>query len=81
MDRQYLEAAESGWTSDYSQPRQDVWRWLVVGDAVKTECDERVAQRCGELDRLAPVQKHERERGMFLRLHNTMYIVYMEDER
>jgi hypothetical protein len=32
-----------------SSPRQDLWRWLVVaGDAVKTECDERVAQRCGE---------------------------------
>jgi hypothetical protein len=31
-----------------SSPRQDVWRWLVAGDAVKTECEERVAQRCGE---------------------------------
>ena len=27
------------------QPRQDLWRWLVASDAVKTECDERVAQR------------------------------------
>jgi hypothetical protein len=53
-----------------STPRQDLWRWLVVGDAVKTQCDERVAQRCGERARLAPVQKHERERGMFLRLHH-----------
>ena len=44
-------------------PRQDVWRWLVAGDAVKTECDERAAQRCGEPARLAPVGKHERERG------------------
>ena len=52
------------------QPRQDLWRWLVAGDAVKTECDERVAQRCGEPARLAPVQKHERERDMFLRLHH-----------
>ena len=24
------------------QPRQDFWRWLVAGDAVKTECLERV---------------------------------------
>src|SRR6202045_5351110 len=52
------------------QPRQDLWRWLVASDAVKTECDERMAQRCGEPARLAPVQKHERERGMFLRLHH-----------
>src|SRR5271166_2563961 len=52
------------------QPRQDVWRWLVAGNAVKTECDERVTQRCKEPARLAPVQKHERERGMFLRLHH-----------
>jgi signal transduction histidine kinase len=29
-----------------------------------------VAQRCGEPARLAPVQKHERERGTFLRLHH-----------
>jgi len=29
-----------------------------------------VAQPCGEPARLAPVQKHERERGMFLRLHH-----------
>jgi hypothetical protein len=27
-----------------------------------------VAQWCGEPARLAPVQQHERERGMFLRL-------------
>ena len=42
----------------------------VAGDAVKRACDERVAQRCGEPARLAPVQKHERERDMFLRLHH-----------
>ena len=66
MDRQCPEAAESGWTSDYSrEPRQDVWRWLVAGDTVNTECDEHVAQRCGEPARLAPVQKHERERACF----------------
>jgi hypothetical protein len=29
-----------------------------------------VAQWCGEPARLAPVQQHERERGMFLRLHH-----------
>ena len=27
-------------------------------------------QRCKEPARLAPVQQHERERGMFLRLHH-----------
>ena len=47
------------------EPRQDVWRWLVAGDTAITECDERVAQWCGEPARLAPVQKHERELGMF----------------
>ena len=52
------------------EPRQDVWRWLVAGDTAITECDERVAQWCGEPARLAPVQKHERELGMFLRLHH-----------
>ena len=40
-----------------SSPRQDVWRWLVSGDAAKTECEERVAQRCGEPARSTPVQK------------------------
>ena len=29
-----------------------------------------MAQRCGEPARLAPVQKHERERGIFVRLHH-----------
>ena len=29
-----------------------------------------MAQRCGEPARLAPVRKHNRERGMFLRLHH-----------
>ena len=53
-----------------SSPRQGVWRWLVAGDAVKTECDERVAQRGESRAALAPVQKHQRERGMFLRLHH-----------
>src|SRR5271165_2146034 len=52
------------------QPLQDLRRWLVAGETVKTEFDERVAHRCGEPARLAPVQKHERERGMFLRLHH-----------
>ena len=51
-------------------PRQDIWRWLVAGDSVKTECDERVAQRRNEPARLAPVQQHERERDMFVRLHH-----------
>ena len=38
-----------------------------------TECDERVAQRCGESRAVAvSVQKHERERGLFLPLHNTI---------
>jgi hypothetical protein len=54
------------------QPRQNLWQRLVAGEAVKTEFDESVAQRCGEPARLAPVQKHERERGMFLRLHHEM---------
>ena len=45
-------------------PRQDIWRWLVAGDSVKTECDERVAQRRNEPARLAPVQQHERERDV-----------------
>ena len=27
-------------------------------------------ERCGELAGRAPVQRHQRERGMFLRLHN-----------
>jgi len=45
-------------------------QWIVFGDAVKTECDERAAQRCGEPARLAPVQQHERERGIFLRLRH-----------
>jgi hypothetical protein len=59
-----------GFAITLEQPRQDVWRRLVAGDAVKTECDDRVAQRCGEPARLAPVQKHQREQGMFLRLHH-----------
>ena len=37
----------------------------VAGDTAITECDERVAQWCGEPARLARVQKHERELGMF----------------
>jgi hypothetical protein len=61
-----------GFPITLEQPRQDLWRWLVAGDAVKTECDERVAQRCGEPARQAPVQKHEPERGMFLLLHNAI---------
>jgi hypothetical protein len=52
------------------QPRQDFWRRLVAGDAVETEGDEGVAQRCGEPARLAPVQNDERERGMVLRLRH-----------
>ena len=72
LERGVPEAAESGWTFDYS--RVAAYRTSgdgsVAGDAVKTECDERVAQRCGEPARLAPVQKHERELGMFVRLHN-----------
>jgi hypothetical protein len=71
MDRQRPEAAEFGWTSDCSRVAgQDLRRWLVAGDAEKTECDERVAQRCGESPRLTPFQKHEGERGMFMRLHH-----------
>ena len=31
---------------------------------------KRVVQRCKEPARLAPVQQHERERGMFPRLHH-----------
>jgi hypothetical protein len=62
--------APDGLSMTLEQPRQDLWRCLVAGDAVKTECDERVAQRCGEPARLAPVQK--RERGMFLLLHNAI---------
>jgi hypothetical protein len=57
-------------TITLEQPRQDLWRRLAAGEAVKTGCDESVAQRCGEPARLAPVQKHERERGVFLRLHH-----------
>src|SRR5271165_329583 len=59
-------------TSDYSRSSRvrTSGDGSFAGDAVKTECDERVAQRCGESARLAPVQKHERERGMFLRLHH-----------
>src|ERR1700675_4919996 len=64
MDRQRPEAAEFGWTSDCSRVAgQDLRRWLVADDAEKTECDERVAQRCGESPRLTPFQKHEGERA------------------
>ena len=58
-----------GFPITLEQPRQNVWRRLVARDAVKTECDERVTQRCGEPARLAPVQQHQRQGGMLLRLH------------
>ena len=61
MDFRLLSSSRVRTSGDGSSP---------VRQAVKTECDERVTQRCGEPGRLAPVQKHERERGMFLRLHH-----------
>ena len=45
-----------------------LWRCSVTGDAEKIELDELGAQRGKEAARPAPVQQHERERGMFLRL-------------
>jgi hypothetical protein len=54
-----------------SSPRQDVWRWLVAGDAVKTECEERVAQRCGEPARPGSNPEARAWAGhVFLRLHH-----------
>ena len=45
MDRQCLEAAQSGWTSDYSRVAASGFLAIAVaGDAVKAEDDEGVAQ-------------------------------------
>src|SRR5271166_4208534 len=64
-------------------PRQDVWRWLVAGDAVKTECLERVGS--GAESRPAWLQSRSTSVSgawfCFCTTRCILYICRMKDER